>query len=89
MITVMRGNERVVLEVAQHLGLDRVRCIAMNETAELSRGMKVTDTGDAISVPVGAESLGRMFSVVGDPIDGKGDLIGGEGHRLSMKIAAG
>lgn len=69
------GN-RVVLEVAQHLGLDRVRCIAMSDTAELARGMDVTDTGAAISVPVGKESLGRMFSVLGDPIDGKGEVKG-------------
>jgi len=75
-LEIMRGDKKIVLEVAQHLGLDRVRCIAMNETAELSRGMEVIDTGDAISVPVGQESLGRMFSVVGDPIDGKGETTG-------------
>ena len=71
-LEIQHGDRRVVLEVAQHLGLDRVRCIAMSETAELKRGMEVVDTDAAISVPVGEESLGRMFSVVGDPIDGKG-----------------
>ena len=70
-LEVKREGKRVVLEVAQHLGLDRVRCIAMSDTAELSRGMEVLDTGDAISVPVGEQALGRMFSVLGDPIDGK------------------
>ena len=68
----VQGSEtKVVLEVAQHLGLDRVRCIAMADTATLSRGMEVTDTGAPISVPVGDAALGRMFSVLGDPIDGK------------------
>ena len=70
-LEVVRGDGRVVLEVAQHLGLNRARCIAMADTAELARGMEVTDTGAAISVPVGEASLGRMFSVLGDPIDGK------------------
>jgi len=75
-LEIKSGDKKIVLEVAQHLGLDRVRCISMNETAELARGMEVIDTGDAISVPVGKESLGRMFSVVGDPIDGKGEVKG-------------
>ena len=70
-LEVKRGEGRIVLEVAQHLGLNRARCIAMADTAELARGMEVTDTGAAISVPVGEDSLGRMFSVLGDPIDGK------------------
>jgi F-type H+-transporting ATPase subunit beta len=63
-------RDKVVLEVAQHLGLDRVRCIAMADTAKLKRGMEVIDTGAPISVPVGEASLGRMFSVLGEPIDG-------------------
>lgn len=75
-LEVKRDDERVVLEVAQHLGLNRVRCIAMSDTAKLSRGMDVIDTGAAISVPVGKESLGRMFSVLGDPIDGLGEVKG-------------
>ena len=70
-LEVKKGDNRVVLEVAQHLGLDRVRTIAMSDTAELARGMDVTDTGAPISVPVGENALGRMFSVLGDPIDGK------------------
>ncbi len=68
----VQGDDKVVtLEVAAHLGLDRVRCIAMADTAELKRGMKVVNTGAPISVPVGDASLGRMFSVLGEPIDGK------------------
>ncbi len=70
-LEVGSGEKRVVLEVVQHLGLDRVRCIAMSDTAELTRNMEVADTGDQITVPVGTDSLGRMFSVLGDPIDAK------------------
>ncbi|NBV77389.1 F0F1 ATP synthase subunit beta [bacterium] len=68
----------IVLEVAQHLGLNRVRCISMNETAGLARDAEVTDTGAPISVPVGQAALGRMFNVVGKPIDGLGDVTKGE-----------
>ncbi len=64
-------GERLVLEVAQHLGSQEVRCIAMGVTDGLMRGQEVLDTGAAISVPVGNAVLGRMFNVVGDPIDGK------------------
>src|SRR6185369_11668539 len=65
-----QGN-RLVLEVAQHLGLNRVRAVAMGDTSGLARETEVTDTGRPISVPVGEEALGRMFNVIGDPIDGK------------------
>lgn len=65
---------RIVLEVAAHLGLDRVRTISMNETAGLSRGETVTATGAPISVPVGQASLGRLFNVLGEAIDGKGEI---------------
>ena len=61
----------LVLEVAQHLGLNRARCIAMQDTSGLARNTEVTDTGAPISVPVGDAALGRMFNVVGEPIDGK------------------
>jgi F-type H+-transporting ATPase subunit beta len=67
-------NGRLVLEVAQHLGLNRVRCIAMQDTAGLARDAEVTDTGAPISVPVGEVSLGRMFNVIGEPIDGIEDV---------------
>ncbi len=63
----------VTVEVSQHLGNDVVRCIAMSTTDGLMRGMDVTDTGAAISVPVGVETLGRVFNLLGEPIDKKGD----------------
>ncbi|MBI5003470.1 F0F1 ATP synthase subunit beta [Candidatus Kaiserbacteria bacterium] len=69
-LEVSHKDGRLVLEVAQHLGLNRVRTIAMQDTAGLARGAEVTDTGAPISVPVGEASLGRMFNVIGDPIDG-------------------
>ena len=61
----------LVVEVAQHLGDDTVRCIAMGPTDGLVRGMEAESTGSAISVPVGEETLGRMFNVLGEPIDNK------------------
>jgi len=67
-------GRKVVLEVAQHVGVHRVRTIAMDDTSGLVRGMEVTDTGAPISVPVGEVSLGRLFNVLGDTIDGKGDI---------------
>ncbi len=70
-LEVQGEGKTVTLEVAAHLGLDTVRCIAMADTAELKRGMRVINTGAPISVPVGEVSLGRMFSVLGEPIDGK------------------
>jgi len=62
----------VTLEVLQHIGDNRVRCVAMSATEGLSRGIAALDTEKPISVPVGREVLGRMFSVTGDPIDNKG-----------------
>ncbi len=63
------GGERLVVEVAQHLGDDTVRCIAMGPTDGLVRGMDVVATGAPISVPVGEATLGRIFNVLGDAID--------------------
>ncbi len=59
----------LILEVAQHLGENTVRCIAMDSAEGLSRGLEVRDTGDVITVPVGEETLGRILNVVGEPID--------------------
>ncbi len=67
------GN-RVILEVAQHLGENTVRTIAMDATEGLVRGQDVTDTGEAISIPVGNSTLGRIMNVTGQPIDEKGDI---------------
>ena len=67
----MDGGKKVVLEVAYHLGGNAVRAIAMDTTDGMARGMTVTDTGAAISVPVGTDTLGRIFDVLGNVIDGK------------------
>ena len=67
------GN-RLILEVAQHLGENTVRTIAMEATEGLVRGQAVTDTGEAISIPVGNATLGRIMNVTGQPIDEKGDI---------------
>ncbi len=64
-------GKRLVLETAYHTGGNSVRAIAMDTTDGLARGMEVTDTGTAISVPVGADTLGRIFNVLGETIDGK------------------
>ncbi|HOJ62186.1 MAG TPA: F0F1 ATP synthase subunit beta, partial [bacterium] len=61
-------------EVAQHIGNNIVRCVAMASTDGLVRGMEAVDTGQPISVPVGDQCLGRMFNLLGEPIDGKGEL---------------
>jgi F-type H+-transporting ATPase subunit beta len=62
-------GKTLVLEIAQHLGENVVRCIAMDTTDGMVRGMEVVDTGEPISVPVGPETLGRIFDVVGEPVD--------------------
>ena len=64
----------LVLEVQQHLGENIVRCVAMDSTEGLTRGMEAFDTGEPILIPVGPEVLGRMMNVVGEPIDGIGEL---------------
>ena len=69
-LTVQMGKEQLTLEVQQHMDGNTVRAIAMGSTDGLRRGTPVTDTGGAISVPVGPETLGRMFDVLGNPIDG-------------------
>ena len=68
-----QGN-RLVLEVAQHLGESTVRCVAMDTTDGLVRGEEAVDTGSGITVPVGQEMLGRIINVVGDPIDERGEV---------------
>ena len=68
-IEIEHEGRTIVAEVAQHLGDDVVKCIAMSSTDGLVRGMDAVDTGAPISVPVGQATLGRMFNVVGQPID--------------------
>jgi F-type H+/Na+-transporting ATPase subunit beta len=78
-ITAADGSaQTLVAEVQQHLGDDRVRAVAMDATDGLSRGTDVVDTGAPISVPVGEQTLGRLWNVIGQPIDEKGPGSGGE-----------
>src|SRR5882672_10012277 len=71
--TTNQGN-RLVLEVAQHLGESTVRTIAMDTSEGLVRGQEVTDTGKPIAVPVGAGLLGRIINVIGEPVDEAGPV---------------
>src|SRR5271155_3646686 len=71
--TTNNGN-RLVLEVAQHLGEKTVRCIAMDISEGLVRGQEVSDTGAPIMVPVGEECLGRIINVIGEPVDEAGPV---------------
>ena len=73
------NGKKLVLEVALHLGEKKVRTIAMDSTDGLMRGVKVTDSGKAISVPVGEEILGRIMNVIGEPIDNLGEI---KSHKL-------
>ena len=79
-IETKNGGNRLVLEVAQHLGESTVRTIAMDTTEGLVRGQEVTDTGNPIMVPVGAGTLGRIINVIGEPIDEAGPVVS-EGLR--------
>src|SRR5918992_3237372 len=69
-----RTEQKLICEVQQHLGDDRVRAIAMDATDGLQRGQEVVDTGGPITVPVGKATLGRIFNLLGDPIDQAGDV---------------
>jgi len=73
-VDVAEGGERLVLEVAQHLGENTVRTIAMESTDGLVRGQTCQDTGAPIQVPVGPETLGRIINVIGEPVDEKGPI---------------
>ena len=68
-LTMQNGKKKLTVEVAQHIGDNVVRCIAMSSTDGLSRGTPVTDTGKTISVPVGRDTLGRIFNVLGETVD--------------------
>src|SRR6187549_2351994 len=71
-------NGTLVAEVQQHLGDDRVRAVAMDSTDGLARGIDIVDTGAPISVPVGEVTLGRLWNVIGEAIDDKGEPPAGE-----------
>lgn len=81
-------NETLTLEVAQHVGINRVRAIALEDTQGLTRGLIVEDTGAAISVPVGEQSLGRLFNVLGATLDGKGQLDTGKKRAIHQPAPA-
>lgn len=79
-----KGN-KLVAEVAQHIGQDVVRCISMHSTDGLTRGLEAIDTGRPISVPVGYETLGRIFNVLGEPIDGLNKELPSERWSIHQK----
>merc|ERR1719247_3224435 len=83
-LEVQDHDIRVVLEVAQHLGENTCRTIAMDATEGLKRGQGVVDTGAPIAVPVGPEMLGRIVNVLGEPIDEQGDI----GNKLTLPLHA-
>ena len=81
-VDIMYEGKRIVAEVAQHIGDDIVRCVALSSTDGLSRGMEAIDTGAPIHVPVGREVLGRLFNVLGEPIDDKGEVVTELSHAI-------
>lgn len=70
-IEIMHNGKKMIAEVAQHIGNDVVRCISMSSTDGLVRGIDAIDTGSSITVPVGVETLGRIFNLLGEPVDNK------------------
>merc|ERR1712178_170405 len=83
-LEVQDHDIRVVLEVAQHLGENTVRTIAMDATEGLKRGQSCADTGSPIAVPVGPEMLGRIVNVLGEPIDERGPI----GNKMTLPLHA-
>ena len=78
-LTVENQGKTCVMEAAKHMGNNIVRCIMLSASEGLSRDMKVTPTGEGISVPVGEKTLGRLFNVLGETVDG-GEKLDGEEH---------
>ncbi len=87
-VTIERPGNPLVAEVQQHLGNDWVRAVAMTTTDGLARGTRAIDPGAAINVPVGEQTLGRVFNVLGEPIDGKGPLEGVERNPIHRAAPA-
>ncbi len=81
-LEINAGDRKVIAEVEQHIGDDTIRAIAMEDTEGLKRGMEALDTGKSVSVPVGKEVLGRLFNVLGKPIDGAGEFISEESYPI-------
>lgn len=84
-LTVMNNGKRCVMEVAQHIGGDVVRCIMLAASEGLCKDMEVVATGKGIAVPVGEKTLGRLFNVLGDTLDG-GESLEGEKNGSSTEI---
>ena len=84
-MTDTQGDTKKVMEVAQHIGGDTVRCIMLSPSEGLGRGVEVTATGHTIQAPVGEETLGRMFNVLGQPIDEKGPVEAKERWSIHRK----
>ena len=84
-IEIQLEDRKVVMEAMQQLGSDTVRCVALFSTDGIARGCTAVDTGSPVTMPVGEATLGRMFNVVGDPIDGKGPV---EAERMPIHRAA-
>ncbi len=87
-IEIPNGDNTIVAEVAQHIGDNVVRCIAMSSTDGLQRGVEATDTGASITVPVGEECLGRVFNLLGQPIDNKPPVEGSERWEIHRSAPA-
>ncbi len=87
-LELMRDKSRLVLEVAQQLGDNIVRCVALGSTDGLTRGQEVTATGAPISVPVGKETLGRIFNVTGDPVDDGEPVVTKKKYPIHRKAPA-
>ena len=87
-IHIPHGDQTIVAEVAQHIGDNVVRCIAMNSTDGLQRGTEATDTGAPITVPVGDACLGRVFNLLGQPIDNKEPVQGAENWSIHRPAPA-
>src|SRR5512135_3560733 len=82
-LEIPRANgEPLVLEVEKHLGINRVRCVSMDTTDGLQRGLPATATGSPIMVPVGPATLGRIFNVLGLPVDQKGPVVVDERYPI-------
>ncbi|MGD9143880.1 MAG: F0F1 ATP synthase subunit beta, partial [Dehalococcoidia bacterium] len=73
-IEIGSGDDKIVLEVQDHLGNNWVRCLALSPTDGLARGVEAVDTGASLRVPVGRASLGRLFDVMGNPLDNLGEV---------------
>jgi F-type H+/Na+-transporting ATPase subunit beta len=73
-VEIPRNGEKLVLEVQHHIGNNWVRCLSMSPTEGLERGVEAIDTGAPITVPVGQATLGRLFNVLGEPLDSLGDV---------------